>query len=60
MLIRNYTVDVFMSNKPIPVMSFAVVTLAGFIGLVTVDKCSSKFLNDSRLHETVLSFGYGA
>ena len=31
-----------LNNKPIPVMTFAVVTLAGFIGLVTVDKYSFK------------------
>ena len=42
MLIRNDILDVFMSNKPIPVMSFAVVTLADFIGLVTANEYSFK------------------
>ena len=35
-------------------MSSAVVTLAGFIAMVTLDSLS-KLLNDSGLHETVIA-----
>ena len=35
-------------------MSSAVVTLAGFIGIVTLDSLS-KFLSDGGLHETVIA-----
>ena len=52
MLIRNDIVDLFISNKPTPVMLFAMVTRTGwFYGLVTVEKY---FFRISRLHDPVI------